>query len=267
MTRFEHLLATFPRIVLVGRSAVGKTTLADIARPGRTVLNTGWQDEDGDTPRDIAAPAEQWKERPYHWIGRLATEPAPWLLEGTEGGRVVRAWLRDLSGEPDAVVHVVGSHAAEDLPAVDVERGGDISSRAKRAIGRAKGHATIWDNYLQLREAGAQAAVFEGTLEDWLADGELDALSVAAGHDAPPAPQDGQGATGDRAVILDLYRRAKGRDGLQRAAAVAIVAVARRDRAAAARLTAAQRVAFLEADDGRAGELSLAASVRALARA
>lgn len=165
MTRWLDIVAKHPRVVLCGRSSVGKSTLARQVTD-RPVHNTGVQGLDGDTPVDIG-----FKGTPYYWLERLAPEAGPWLLEGTQAARVARAWLRDSLGEPDAVVNVLGRFAPDDLGPDDLTADEDENERKRGvALSRAKGQDTIWRDYLGLREAfGAKAPVFEGD-ELWFSE-------------------------------------------------------------------------------------------------
>ena len=158
MTKWEKILADHPRIVLCGRSNVGKSKLADQAE-GRLILCTDYERFGGDCPNDIT-----FSGQAYHFLERLMAEGGPWLLEGTQAARIVRAGLRDHKWEPDAVVHVVGLYPPDeppdaDLPQDDIE---EAHRLATRRIGAARSHDTIWGGYLELREAhGASAVLYE----------------------------------------------------------------------------------------------------------
>ena len=168
MTRWHSFLVRNPRVVLCGRSNVGKSTLARLATD-RPVHNTGVVGIDGDTPLSVG-----FKQTPYWWIEILVPEPGPWLLEGTQGSRVVRAGLRDRGWEPDGVAHVIGVYDPRDLP--PDERSGNADEaerRAKVLASRAAWQESIWRDYLTVRgERGARSELMTLTLEGWLAEVE-----------------------------------------------------------------------------------------------
>lgn len=161
-TRWEKILSDHPRVILCGRSNTGKTKLASQVTD-RPVICTDYQRFGGDCPDDIS-----FTGTAYHFLERLMPEPrpGPWLLEGTQAIRVLRAGLRDHAWEPDAVVHLVGLYEPDDLP--DPPSPQDDPEEVVRdlsgLVARAKGHATTWGRYLDLRdELGALATLYEFT--------------------------------------------------------------------------------------------------------
>ena len=168
VTRWHSFLARNPRVVICGRSNVGKSTLARLATD-RLVYNTGVIGIDGDTPTEI-----DFKATPYWWLDRLEKTYGPWLLEGTQGSRIVRAGLRDLLWEPDGVAHVLGVYDPRDLP--PDERSGDEAEDYRRAsvlASRAAWQESVWRDYLMVRaERWARSELMALTLDGWLAEVE-----------------------------------------------------------------------------------------------
>lgn len=166
MTRFASILEQHRRVIVVGRSGVGKTTLVASVED-RPRWNVGEQGKDGDTPPEVG-----FVDNAYYWIDRLKDDAGPWLLEGTGCYRIMRAGLRDGTLEPDAVVHVLGRFDPWDIPPRDAT--GDPvkdEDKARVAATRAKAHETIWRDYIELRGTmGAKAELVEGTELDLSAE-------------------------------------------------------------------------------------------------
>lgn len=168
MTRWAAFLSRNPRAVLCGRSNVGKSTLARLATD-RPVHNTGVVGIDGDTPVAV-----DFKATARWWLDRAENDPGPWLMEGTQGSRVVRAGLRDRGWEPDGVALVEGVYDPRDLP--PDERSGDEAEDYRRAgilASRAAWQESVWRDYLTVRaDCGARSELMTLTLAGWLAEVE-----------------------------------------------------------------------------------------------
>lgn len=154
MTYWQTILARHPRLILAGRSGVGKTTIAGLATD-RPVVNCGMAGLDGVTPDDV-----DFERHPHYWVERLRSDPGPWLVEGTGAFRILRTGLRDYGWEPDAAVHLLGRYDPGDLLPRSLPEDPDEAERQRRrATSRAAGHLTIWRGY---RALGPRASLYEG---------------------------------------------------------------------------------------------------------